>query len=140
MTDDMTALRSLAEKAREYAEHHGIKTWTEHIFAALKYADAVSDRLDEMHIKNLALQRQAATAEHDRQLAWRDKEASRTAEVAAIQRAEHAEDAIERVRALHQPTGGIKIPRTLNGVPVDSCRACLTVYPCATIVTLTGEA
>lgn len=42
---DLDALKTNAEAARRYAQHHGIKQWTEHIFAALALADAALARI-----------------------------------------------------------------------------------------------
>lgn len=42
---DLDKLRADAETARQYAQHHGVKIWTEHIFAALALADAALARI-----------------------------------------------------------------------------------------------
>lgn len=42
---DLDKLRADAETARQYAQHHGVKIWTEHIFAVLALADAALARI-----------------------------------------------------------------------------------------------
>lgn len=42
---DLDKLRADAETARQYAQHHGVKIWTEHIFAVLALADAALARV-----------------------------------------------------------------------------------------------